>query len=405
MRTNIGFTPSIKSNKKLVVALCAILFMYLIDNLPNTSFINNFTLTYIIRPMLWIGIAIYILKMPCMRPTSKLKHRKLIFDWSIIFGIMFIAINVFAGFFFGFGKSPYNRSPMGVLTNIIYIGSALLGREFIRHYLVNSLAKEEDYGIFIFISLILTLTSFNVNKYVQLTNFESIVQYLAETFAPKFTQNIFVTYLAFLGGPMPSIIYLGIIEGFYWFSPILPNLKWIVTALIGVLCPVFFLMTFQDIYVHVKRKIKYKEQKNEGSIGWIITSIISISIIWFTVGVFPIYPSVIATGSMKPMIKAGDVILVKKLLDMDKVYELQVGEVIQFKRNKILISHRIIDIIIDEKEGIKFKTKGDNNSAEDTDLVRPEDIKGTIEHTIPRIGWTTLFIKSNKDIDLDKIEF
>jgi signal peptidase I len=128
-------------------------------------------------------------------------------------------------------------------------------------------------------------------------------------------------------------------------------------------------------------------------------------IIWFAVGVFPIYPSVIATGSMKPMIKPGDIILVKKIVDMDGINSLKEGDVIQFQRDSMLISHRIIEVVNDEKEGIQFITKGDNNSGEDTDFVRPEDIKGTIEQVVPKIGWVTLLIKSDKDVDLDKIEF
>ena len=148
-----------------------------------------------------------------------------------------------------------------------------------------------------------------------------------------------------------------------------------------------------------------RDQEGESPTSWIITSIISIGIIWFAVGVFPIYPSVIATGSMKPMIKPGDIILVKKIVDMDGINSLKEGDVIQFQRDSMLISHRIIEVVNDEKEGIQFITKGDNNSGEDTDFVRPEDIKGTIEQVVPKIGWVTLLIKSDKDVDLDKIEF
>src|SRR5690606_35356850 len=121
---------------------------------------------------------------------------------------------------------------------------------------------------------------------------------------------------------------------------------------------------------------------------------------WFTVGVFPIYPSVIATGSMEPMISPGDIILVKKIVNMDGINALKEGDVIQFKRGEILISHRIVDVIENDKEGLQFRTKGDNNSTVDTNLVRPQDIKGKVEYTIPKIGWLTLFIKSNQNINL-----
>lgn len=105
------------------------------------------------------------------------------------------------------------------------------------------------------------------------------------------------------------------------------------------------------------------------------------------------------------MIKPGDVILVKKITDMDGINALNEGDVIQFQRDSILISHRIIEVVNDEEEGIQFRTKGDNNSGVDGVLVKPQDVKGTIEYTVPKIGWPTLLIKSDKDINLNEIEF
>jgi len=134
-----------------------------------------------------------------------------------------------------------------------------------------------------------------------------------------------------------------------------------------------------------------------------ITSIISIAIIWFSVGVFPIYPSVIATGSMRPMTKPGDVILARKVTDVNN---LHTGDVIQFKRDGVSISHRIIEIVEDREKGVPvFRTKGDNNSAPDVDLVKPEQVKGKIINVIPNAGWPSLLIRSSREIPLEEIEF
>jgi signal peptidase len=81
-----------------------------------------------------------------------------------------------------------------------------------------------------------------------------------------------------------------------------------------------------------------------------------------------------------------------------------VGDIIQFKRDNILISHRIIDIL-EDTQGIGYKTKGDNNSGADTELVRPEKIKGEVIYTIPKIGWPTLLLKKKDDIPLKQVQF
>jgi len=158
--------------------------------------------------------------------------------------------------------------------------------------------------------------------------------------------------------------------------------------------------TMQSMYEVEARERYQRDVKEEGIPSFIITVLLSVGIVWFVVGVFPVYPSVVVTGSMEPMIHPGDVILVKKVADIN---EIQIGDVIQFERDNIRISHRITGIVI--KDGIpNYRTKGDNNNAEDVRLVSPEQIKGEIIKVVPNIGWPTMLIKSNKDIPFDEID-
>lgn len=390
------FVPTRASYKNCIIIIMMVMSIYIFENSPVPSLIGSI---YIVKSLLWIGMAVLIWQIPHIKSTAKLRHKKFIYLWALIFGIAYVLINLLAGLLDGIGKSPYNHSLYGIVTNTIYVGSMLVGREFIRSYLVNSLTKKESYVVFIVVSLLMTIISFSINRYTGLNNLEGTVQFAAEYFAPEFSHNLFASYLVYLGGPSASIIYLGIMQGFHWLSPILPNLKWIHTALIGILSPIFFLMTFNSVYSGVVLKKKQKE--DEDVLGWIVTSIVSILMIWFAVGVFPIYPSVIVTGSMEPEIKPGDVILVEKISDMEDINNLRINDVIQFERDGILISHRIIDIMDTNEEGLQFKTKGDNNSGPDTELVKPQNIRGKIKHNIPKIGWLTMLIKSDKEIPLD----
>lgn len=399
------FLPTKSSSKRCILLIVLLLSIYILENSPITRYIDSFIFNYILLPILWMGLTCFVWKSPHIRSKGKLKLKSFLNFWALNFAIIYIVISIVAGVIEALGKSPYNHSLKGILTNIIFVGSALVGREFIRGYLVNSLTKKENYLVFVLIAALMTFTSISFNRYIGMKDYADIVKFIAQYIAPEFAQNLFACYLVFLGGPLTSIIYLGIIQGFHWLSPILPDLKWITTALIGILCPTFFMMSFQTIYLTASKQLKKEDKDEESPISWMITSIISIGIIWFAVGVFPIYPSVIATGSMEPMIKPGDVILVKKIVDMEGINSLKVDDVIQFRRDTILISHRIIGINNDEKEGLGFKTKGDNNSSPDTELVKPEDIKGTIVYTVPKIGWATLLIKSKRDIPLDEIVY
>ena len=190
------------------------------------------------------------------------------------------------------------------------------------------------------------------------------------------------------------MIYMSIIQAFNWLSPILPNLKWITAALIGIMCPIFSLSAMQNLYIKESRAGKKLEK--EGIVGWMFTSMFSIGVIWFVVGVFPVYPSVIATGSMEPLIKPGDVIIVEKIRSIKDIEKLCDGDVIQFQLDGALVSHRITEIIEDD-DGKKFRTKGDNNTTHDSELVNVTDIKGKIVYVVPKIGWPTLLVKKRSE--------
>ena len=403
MKTVTRFLPTGGSYKRSIFVIVLLVSIYLLDITGLETYMGSFKYTYMLKPAIWICMAIFIRSMPHIRSKSKLKHRGIINLWAFNFSFIYILITIFAGLVYGFGKSPFDHSLRGIIINIIFVGTALVGTEFIRGYLVSNLAKKENYLVFIGVALLMTVISYPISKYMQLNNLQNTVIFLAESFVPELSHNIFASYLVFLGGPITSIIYLGFIQAFNWLSPILPSLKWIVTAIIGVLCPIFFMMFFQSIYLSTAGLIKKGQDENRSTFSWVLVSIISIATIWFAVGVFPIYPSVIATGSMEPLIYPGDIILVNKITKEERIKDLKADDIIQFKKGSILMSHRIIEVADDDEYGLLFTTKGDNNSASDGEPVKPQDIRGKIEYVIPKLGWPSLLIRSSKDIPFDEI--
>jgi len=377
------------------------LCFYVIDNPSIIARMNSTVYNYIIKPGFWLGLTYFAGCLPKVRSKSKQRYRSFINWWAFNFSAILVAVLIMGGIVDGFGKSPYNHSISGIFLNIVLVGSMLTGRERVRSYLVNSLTDKENYYVFILVALFMTFTGISLNRFSNLHGIEDMVRFAAQHAAPEFSENLFAVYLAYLGGPLPSGIYLGIVQAFNWFSPVLPNMKWITAALIGVLCPVFSMTIMQNMYAVEARTVKRRDREGESPLSWILTSLLSIAIIWFAVGVFPVYPSVVATGSMEPMIKPGDVILVNKSIDINN---LKTGDVIQFQSENILISHRIIEIIEDSKSK-SFRTKGDNNSIPDREAVKPELVKGKVIRVVPKIGWPTLLLKSKKDIPMEKIEF
>jgi signal peptidase len=110
---------------------------------------------------------------------------------------------------------------------------------------------------------------------------------------------------------------------------------------------------------------------------------------------------------MEPLIKPGDLVLLEKINSEDQVWKLKEGDIIQFQRDDIRITHRIIEVMRDKKTGeLSFRTKGDNNSAADSQIVDPNDIKGIYVKDIPKLGYPTLLIKSRTGERTDEeVEF
>ena len=166
-----------------------------------------------------------------------------------------------------------------------------------------------------------------------------------------------------------------------------------------------FTVFFNNQYLRLTKVIKQCKDNDENVMLWVLAMAMSVAFIWFVAGVFPVYPSAVATGSMIPVIQPGDVVILRKISDMDQAEQLSVGDVIQFKRSDILITHRITAIEKSDEEAMQITTKGDNNSGTDSVPVGVEDLRGKLVSVIPKIGWPTLILKSGNQILDTEVEF
>ncbi len=92
---------------------------------------------------------------------------------------------------------------------------------------------------------------------------------------------------------------------------------------------------------------------------------------------------VVQTGSMMPALEVGSMVFTFP----QETYK--VGDVITFNRGKLSITHRIHDITADG-----YITKGDANSAVDTQVISKGAIIGKDVVVVPLIGRLTAFIKT-----------
>lgn len=393
-------SPRKMSHIRCLALLIMLILIYIMENYIPIFIRTSFLFTYVCKPLSWLLIIITFLKYPRVKNSGKIRIRNTLIWVTALTAIVYISIMIISGILGGFAKSPYDHSLCGIIYSIISVFPALIGREMVRSYVINSNKNKNIYFMLGVMAVFMTFIEIPISSIDNLKTKLDIITYIGETVIPKLSINIYASYLVYLGGAYLSIIYIGVLQAFLWFFPIVPNPPWNIKILIDILLPAFSMMFMQYFYSCKIKDKKNKHVKKDNPMSWSTATVIAILVIWFAVGVFPIQPFVIATGSMEPLIYPGDMVLVKRM----DAKNIKVGDVIQYRKENIYIFHRIIDTVEEDGE-LKYKTKGDNNSVPDKNLVKSNDIRGKVIYTIPKIGWPTLFLRSSKGVDKKEVEF
>ncbi len=106
-----------------------------------------------------------------------------------------------------------------------------------------------------------------------------------------------------------------------------------------------------------------------------------------------IFPMIVLTDSMYPEIASGDLIICKTA----EAEDIVVGDVISFYdpmgNGVSVVTHRVLEITEDDGQ-LAFRTKGDNNNAEDQALVPADSLIGVYNTRVPGLGHVAMFMQT-----------
>ena len=387
----------ISLEKKYIIYASILLLCVIIPVLPYIK-VKTLEMPFIASLYWCILICIMLFILPWLYIPVKNPASRYLVGYGLSGGIIFIALKfVPAVFKKKLGASPYDTSIPGIFVNALTIIPAITAKEMIRYYSFASAYKTLKYkrtAIFL-ITIIMCLVEINFGNLLSIKEFKELFIYSTQILLPIAAKNILMSVLVFYGGVLPSVVYIGIIQIFEKCFPVLPELSWLLDGAIGIAFPIVYAMFISD---HVIATVRKRSEDKKSDVMYLISLLAATAFAWFCVGVFPVYPSVILTGSMEPLIMPGDVVLVHKISNEDEIYELSKGDIINFKLGNIIITHRIKEVLKDEAGNVSFETKGDNNNAIDEEKVQPNDIKGTVIKVIPKIGLPTLILKGQDKI-------
>jgi len=386
-----------KQNKVLIILIGILSFH--IFGFKLIDFTGSWVFNFVLRPVLSVGLSIYLLKQQKLKTSIRLRKKAYFTIMCLIAGICFIGTHLLLGTVEGFGRNPYDVSLKGISMNSLGFYPYFIVLELLRHRMVNSVRKPNRIWVVIGIVIVYTLLDYSPSALQELlnNNTQQNVEFLGSQMVPSVVTQILLTQVAIMGGWIPALVLKLSFESMFYFFAVLPDLEWITKAFVNILFPVFTLYILKDMVDKEEGNQSKRQQKNDESpVVTILTYLVSIMIVWFSVGVFPVFPTLVLTGSMEPMIKPGDIVIMQKV-DPEMV---QIGDVIQFKVKDYDIIHRVIAM-----EGIEFKTKGDNNNTADSDLVNPGFVRGKYIFHVPAIGRIPLLLKSEWSKNLrDEVE-
>ena len=372
----------------------ALVAIYLLVNLRFPLVLPGGLNIYLAQPAAWTGLALlallgwrYGLR---AKPTAHPRFLAL----AALLGAFPVSLTGIAGLTFGFGYSPYGHQAEVLAGNLIYVATMLGGIELSRALLIGVVGRSRPLAGLLLVSLLFTTISVSLGQYRGLTTPLSVFKMGGETFLPLMAQNLLATLLAMLGGPLASIAYRGVLEGFEWTSPILPNLGWAITALVGTLAPVIGMLVVQ---AHAREPSAPAERRaSRWPSAWLVPAFLGVLMIWFNQGLFGVRPTIVSGVSMNPMLQAGDLVLTVDVAPE----EIAVGDIVRFRSGQVDILHRVVEIR--DAGGLEFITRGDANNVTDPPLPASA-VEGRVVKILPGLGWPSIGVRLGLQWVLDRV--
>lgn len=305
----------------------------------------------------------------------------------LLIGIVQIVLYLLTGFLEDFSKNAISMSFNRFLTVILPIILMLVVIELLRYMISVKFEKNNLIRILsITMFVLFDVTLFGSN--VIFNSLDSVLEFLGITFFPSLVSNIVFDDMVVKYGYKPILVYRLLTTLCYYMLPIVPNMYILFRAIARIVIPLIFYFILSYMYDRVtfQEVLKVKPKISISSIIILILVIIMAGLISceFRYGILTI-----GSGSMTGTLNKGDIAFFEKFNGQ----ELEIGDIIIFKRGKRNIVHRITQVGIFNDEYV-YITKGDKNKVEDNGYVYQKDIQGIVHYRIKYIGYPSIWIRN-----------
>lgn len=305
----------------------------------------------------------------------------------IVLGIMYIV-----GLFTGYLSTPSPLSKTSIsLGKVFLIVITVIITELIRYMLsLVETRKRKKYLItdaimllnYVLIDMTLAPKVYSLNTYSQFCEFFCIF------FVQSVAKNLLLNILSKKYGYSPCLYYRLFMELYLFILPIKPRINNFIEAVIFLIFPYIVYIIIQELTE--KRKIQLSKSKNKIEyVGGTIEIVLVAMLVMLVSCEFKYGMLAVGSKSMTGTINKGDAIIYKKY---EKKTPLKEGQVIVFKKNNVMIIHRIIKVDKINTHEEVYQTKGDANEDNDSWVVKQKEIVGTVDTRIIWVAWPSVLL-------------
>ena len=309
----------------------------------------------------------------------------------IILTISLLVIKYGLGIITGYLYSPYNRSLSGIIGNALPILYLLVISEYLRYTFVTKGKKIN----FVLTIIIFTLVYLNITtNLTNLASLKTMVTLFTTDVLVTLFENIALTIISKKYGYSGSLSYTLIMNLYMYIVPIFPNLGEYLDAAIMIAFPIILYLFSNYILTDLfKEKVDIRVKNTGAKLVRLIIVILIIIMVSLNSGIFRYWICVIASGSMDPTIKVGDVIYVDKSYK-NHIDKIEVQDIIVFKIDGKIYCHRVIQKKVNNDQ-VLLVTKGDREGQSvDKWTVSKSEIVGKVDFRIKYIGLPSVWLRN-----------
>lgn len=297
------------------------------------------------------------------------------------FMLIIYGLGIIIGFTRGYGY----HGIYSFIKNVGIIAVIDIEIELLRYMIVkNSFKSKKTLVIFTIVSIIINvLLEINI---ATLASSEDKFIFLSTIIFPIMAEEALCSYMTYKISYLPSLIYKLVIGLYMYLLPIYPNFGNYIYSVAHIVLPYAIYSILNKLLIRYEKEKQELNRVNSVAFTIPLTAFLVVLVLLIS-GIFRYKMIAIMSNSMSPTYRRGDAIVYEKV----DVKKLEIGDILAFRKNNIVMTHRIVEIWR-KNDKYYFATKGDNNDSVDIFKTSEDQVLGKVVSIYKYIGYPTVLI-------------